>query len=186
MADATSTETSPTDPAAAPTEIVARAGTYYRNARYLMALICFGLAGWFGYDGWVRYPAQNDAYDAAVAAGRKPEASKHTDLDITTQQLLALSLPFVGVGIIAWLLYNSRGEVRLAGDVLHVPGHPPVPLDDIREIDRAKWEKKGIAFLDYETTDPATSRPAKGTLVLDAFVYQQDPVDAIFAEIERR
>ena len=56
------------DDAAAPvdpnTPIVARYGSYYRNTRFILAAILFVMAGWFAYDGWVRYPADNERFAA--------------------------------------------------------------------------------------------------------------------------
>jgi hypothetical protein len=167
-------------------EIVAYAGRYYRNARYVMALVCFACAAWFAYDGWVKYPAINRQWDAMVARGEKPEFEKHSQKDLDLQQLLASVLPILGVMIIAWLLYNSRGSYRLAGDVLYAPGHPPVPLDAIREIDKTKFDKKGIAYLDYELEPSDGGKPVKGTVVLDDFVYQQQPMDKILETIEAK
>jgi len=166
-------------------EIVAYAGSWYRNARYIMAAIVFACAAWFAYDGWVGYPKINAAYQAAIERKEKPAEDRKSDLDIQIQKLLAITLPIVGVLIIVWLRYNSRGCYRLKGDVLQVPGHPPVPLDAIREIDKSKWDKKGIAYLDYELAGGG-GKPKTGTITLDDFVYQQEPTDAILAAIEAR
>ena len=51
-------ETEKPDPYASG-DIVARPGRYYRNARFLMAVLLLGMAGWFAYDGWVNWPAEN-------------------------------------------------------------------------------------------------------------------------------
>jgi len=69
-------------------------------------------------------------------------------------------------------------------DVLYAPGHPPVPLDAIREIDKTKWEKKGIVYLDYELEGAEGTKGQSGTIVLDDFVYDQDPTDTIVKSIE--
>jgi hypothetical protein len=162
-------------------EIVAYAGRWYRNARYIMAIICFALAAWFAYDGFVNWPAQNQRFDEMMARQEKPDFARHTDTDLAVQKTLAVTLPFLGIGIIGWLLFNSRGCYRLKDDVLYVPGHPPVPLDAIREIDKKKWEKKGIVYLDYELEGSDKSR----TIVLDDFVYDQVPTDKILETIEK-
>jgi hypothetical protein len=104
----------------------------------------------------------------------------HNDTSINIQKLFAFLLPPFGLFTLIWSFYHSRGEYRLAENVLHVPGHPPVPLDAIRSIDKTRWERKGIAHLDYELPGGA-----KGRLLLDDFVYQQRPTDDIFAHIER-
>jgi hypothetical protein len=163
------------------TPIVAKAGRYYRNARYIMAVGVLAVAAWFGYDGWVGYPAKNRAIAEAQARGEKPSTAPKSEFDIRLQQQLAMGLPFLSVAILSWMLYRSRGEYRLENDVLHVPGHPPVGFDAFRAIDRSRWDKKGIARIEYETPEGTT-----GTATLDDFVYQQDPTDAIFAVIESR
>jgi hypothetical protein len=183
------TESKTTDAAESPAangEIVAYAGRYYRNARYIMAVICFALAGWFAYDGWVKYPTQNRVYDEMMLRGEKPDYTKHQDKDIDIQKTLASTLPLLGIGIIAWLLYNSRGSFRLAGDVLYAPGHPPVPLSAIREIDKTKFDKKGIAYLEYELETADGTKGDSGTIVVDDFVYQQEPMDNILKTIEAK
>ena len=58
-------------------------------------------------------------------------------------------LPVAGVAFLCWALYNSRGAYRLTGETLRVPGHPPIPLDRIEELDKDKWDKKGIAYVNY-------------------------------------
>jgi hypothetical protein len=157
-------------------EIVARAGRYYRNARYLMTVLFVGAGLWFAYDGWVGYPKHN----ARVDAGEIRE-TKHTDTDIRLQRILGVALPVAGVLFLCWALYNSRGAYRLSGDTLHVPGHPPIPLDQIEELDKAKWDKKGIAYVNYRPSDAPNMSSAR----LDDFVYQQAPTDRIVERIEK-
>jgi hypothetical protein len=163
------------DPYADQDVIVARAGRYYRNARYLMVLVCLCLAAWFAYDGWVAWPREN-----AQALQRGEEKLPRSEFDILLQRVLAGALPFAGLGILIRALHHSRGEYRLDGHTLHVPGHPPVPLDGIRQIDKSKWERKGVARLDYEL--PGTTETRR--LTLDDFVYDQTATDAIMARIE--
>ena len=170
------------EPVQADGEIVAYAGRWYRNARYIMSLICFALAAWFAYDGFVNWPAQNQRFDEMMARQEKPDFARHTETDLAVQKTLAVTLPLVGVGIIGWLLFNSRGCYRLKDNVLYVPGHPPVPLDAIREIDKTKFDKKGIAYLDYELEGNGKS----GTIVMDDFVYDQNPTDKILDTIEKK
>jgi hypothetical protein len=81
---------------------------------------------------------------------------------------------------LAWFLYTSRGEYRLSGDTLTVPGHPPVPLQFIRSLDKSFWDRKGIAYIDYELPAPSVS----GRIKLDDFVYERPPTDAIVERIE--
>ena len=171
----TSVSTAPPDAAPPGGEIVARAGRYYRNARYVMALVMIGVGPWFAYDGWVKYPRQNQ--DAIARGGSKPP---HSDTDLLIQRAIACTLPPLGFALLGWALYNSRGAYRLRDDVLSVPGHPAVPLDAIRQIDKTKWDRKGIAYIDYELPD------GTGRIKLDDFVYEAQPTRDILARIEER
>ena len=40
-------------------DIVARAGRYYRNTRYIMFALLLGMGGWFLYDGFIGWPNEN-------------------------------------------------------------------------------------------------------------------------------
>lgn len=164
----------PTDPYAGATEIVARPGGYYRKARFIMAALSVAGGLWFAYDGWVRWPRENAEYYRAVAEGRKPEYKERSAWDLRLQRLIAIGLPLFGAGVLAWTFYRSRGQYRLADDVLEVPGHPPVPLASITAVDDSKWKRKGILYVEYQLPGGGAGR-----LTLDDFVYDQDPTDAI-------
>jgi hypothetical protein len=101
----------------------------------------------------------------------------HSDTDILWQKRLAYGLPVLSACMLAWFLYNSRGEYRLSGNVLSVPGHPPVALEDILEVDKHLWDRKGIAYIICKTN------AGKIRLRLDDFVYDRDPTDVIYARI---
>ena len=183
------------DPADAPTtappqgEIVARAGRYYRNTRYALLVMFLVMGGWFALDGWKRWPEENARVrdlkiQQQAAEEQKDQAElgrvnaelknykEHSDWDLLFQKILAIGLPIIGITLLVRALHHSRGEYRLDGHTLHVPGHPPVPLDGIRQIDKSKWERKGVARLDYEL--PGTTETCR--LTLDDFVVVE-PTD---------
>jgi hypothetical protein len=164
-------------------EIVARGGAYYRNTRFIFSALLLAMAAWFGYDGFVTYPRDNELHLLHV---RNPEQypkdyPTHDPTSILIQKALAATLPFAGFWLIGWTLYRSRGAYRLAGDVLSVPGHPDVPLAAITTIDKSKWDRKGIAKIDYELPTGA-----KGKLTLDDFIYDRPPTDRILETIEAK
>lgn len=176
--------------------VVARAGTYYRNTRYLMAAMCVVGGLWFGYDGWKGWPEanlraeeadaklkvaqqQNDVEKIRQYSEEQKQFKRHSDHDIWLQRVLACSLPPVGVALLAWAMYRSRGAYRLAGTSLSVPGHPEIRLDDITKIDKQKWDRKGIVQLHY-TTEQGRS----GVITLDDFIYDRPPTDEIFKRVE--
>jgi hypothetical protein len=167
-------------------EIVARAGRYYRVTRYIMTAVLLGMAAWFAYDGFVTYPRDNQIHRLHEQDPLKYPDDKqpHTDTDIQMQKALAVLLPAVALALLSWTMWNSRGAYRLRGDVLSVPGHPDVPLSAITKIDKSKWDRKGIAYLDYEVA--GTGGVSNGTLKLDDFVYDRPPTDRILEAIEAR
>jgi hypothetical protein len=175
----TNSPTAPQEVPASP-EYVAAAGRYYRNARYLLTLIMFGMGLWFAYDGFVNWPAEQARFAAMTPRQQAQATRPHTDMDILIQRGLAIVLIPLAPLLLAWFLHRSRGEIRLSNNTLLAPGHPPVPLDAIRQLDMGSWERKGIAYVEYEA--PGSSRA--GRITLDEFVYQCDPIRAIVAHIE--
>ena len=178
------TTTDPTVAPAAPGEtITARGGTYYRVTRYLFSALLLVMGGWFAYDGFVTYPRHNELHllHARDPANYPKDYPTHNAASIRLQKILGFTLPLAGAGLLAWTLYNSRGAYRLAGDVLSVPGHPDVPLAAVTEIDKSKWDRKGIAHLSYALGDGR-----RGRLTLDDFVYDRPPTDRILETIEAK
>jgi hypothetical protein len=184
----------PTPPAAPGQDIVAKASREYRIKRLLMVVLLVGWGGWSLYDGYVKYPRDN----AKIADIKKqiqqkpkddPEVTKletqlrqlkeYTNTDIFLNRLLGWTLPPIGLLMLLFALHNSRGEYRLRGETLSVPGHPPVPFNAIDSVDRSKWDRKGIAYVNYTLLNGT-----KGSLRLDDFIYEREPTDEIFKRIE--
>lgn len=176
-------------------EIVATAGGYYRITRYIISAVMVAMGLWFGYDGFVGYPRHNriavelqaeksrattEAEKGAIQTKIVEHGKEHTATDIFWQRVLFFALPPLGIAAIARWIYISRGVYRLTADkLLHVPGHPPVPLDSITEIDKRQWDRKGIAHISYEL-----GGGQKGTIRLDDFIYEREPTDEIFKRVE--
>ncbi len=155
-------------------EIIAAASRDYRWKRYLLVAVLLGYGIWSIHDGFFKWPQENDARRA------KGFPDAHSSLDIKLNQSLGMLLPPLSVVFLVWSLYQSRGVYRFDGTTLHVPGHPPIPLNAVRKLNREKWDRKGIAFVDYQI--PGTARA--GRIRLDDFIYEREPVDQIFAVIE--
>jgi hypothetical protein len=169
--------------------IVARAGKYFRVTRYIMAAFIFGYGLYSIYDGFFKYPRLNREYlqkerAAAVERGLDPDKSvdptkvPHPGLDVPFNQFFGVLLPPLAIALLARWLHLSRGEYRLEGRILHVPAHPPIPLDSITEVDKRLWDRKGIAFVGYELPDGK-----KGRVKLDDFIYDRKPTDEIYDRI---
>ena len=168
----TSTNALPTEEENPSGEIVAPAGRYFRNTRYIIAAGVFLMGLWFIRDGYYKWPRENAE---ARAAGK--DVLPHPGYDVPSNRFLGVVLPPLAVILLARWLYMSRGEYRLSGQTLHVPGHPPVPFEMISAIDKRQWDRKGIAYIDYEVNR------AHGRLKLDDFVYERQPTDRIYDEI---
>ncbi len=179
--------------------IIATAGKYYRNARYIMTLLILGFAVFFAYDGWKRYPEINQKIDKVdqelqvltnkttktpedeaqlkkLYDEQKELGSKHSDTDIMIQKVLACTLPVLGLGYAAFFIGRSRGQFKLENGILSAPGHPNVPVAGIEAIDNKMWDKKGIADLKY----------SGGVVRLDDFIYEQKPIDQIYEIIAKQ
>ena len=179
--------------------IVARASNEYRLKRLVIVIMLVGSGLWFAYDGYIGWPGENqriaDLKKQQEAARQANDDSKvihlstqikninsgnvHSETDLTWQKRLAFSLPPLGLFVLVWSLYHSRGAYRLADNVLSVPGHAPVPLNAIRSIDRTDWDRKGIAWINYELPNGVAK-----SACLDDFIYQRKPTDDIFKHIE--
>lgn len=193
MPDSIPHSSTPTGP------IVARASNEYRLKRLVIVIMLIGSGLWFAYDGYIGWPRENqriiDLKKEQEAARKANDDAKvihlsteiknvnsgnpHSDTDLTWQKRLAFSLPPLGLFVFVWALYHSRGQYRLQDNLLTVPGHPLIPLDAIRSIDRTDWDRKGIAWINYELPN-GVSRSA----CLDDFIYQRKPTDDIFKQIE--
>lgn len=178
-------------PGEAQGEIVAGAGRYFRNARYLIVIGMIACGFWFGLDGWVNWPRDNAKVDElqneqAIAkehhndaesdrlAGEMKNHVHHSDLDLMFQKVLAIGLPLVGLIYLGYSVYRSRGRIRLDGEVLYVPGHQPIATTRIVRIDDRAWERKGISWIYYENENKAEMK-----VKLDDFVYDHKPIRAI-------
>jgi hypothetical protein len=191
-------ETETSAPDTANDEIIARPDIRYRGKHLAMALasIIFGL--WFAYDGYIGWPkhnvevrnvkkaigdaeAKNDAEAARQAKAKLGSMrAEYTETDILIQKLLAYTLPVAGLLYGIWTLIATRGQLHLQGKLLRIPGAGSIPFEDIRRIDKRRWDRKGIALVHYETHHPRRTRIFK----LDDFAYARKPTGEILARIE--
>lgn len=172
-------DSSSTAPATSSGPVIARAGRYYRNARYIMVTLIIGFGVYFLYDGFVGYPKKNDAERAKPEninekgefIGKLP----YSNWDVGLQKALGFALPPLGLAYLAFFMHRSRGEYRMEGQTVSIPGHPPFLLDEVTKLDKKLWDRKGIANISYETASGA-----KGIATLDDFIYDRKPTDLIY------
>jgi len=155
-------------------DLSAGPGRYYRNTRYILAAGLIFYAVLSIRDGFIKWPAEN-----ARVLSDDPKLKPHTITDIRFNQVLGVGLPPMSLALVVFALYSSRGRIRLEGRTVYAPGHPPIPLERIESVDRAKWDRKGVALVRYHLDTGQA-----GVLKLDDFVYERDPIDRIFQQIE--
>ena len=161
-------------------DLSARADFQYRWRVYVFFILVFGYGMWSLRDGFFFMPQQNELFRQMESRGEKPPRVAYTEASIAINQVLGVVLPLVSLPLFIWLMYRSRGRYRLAGGTLEVPGHPAVPLDHIRSLDKTQWERKGIAVVEYEK--PAGAGTA--SLTLRDMVYNRQITDEIVNRIE--
>ncbi len=155
--------------------ITAKAASDYRWKRYILVAVLLGYGILSIRDGFFIYPRDN-----ADARSKHLDILPHPGLDVQLNQALGMLLPPFSMLLLAWSIYSSRGTYQYDGTTITAPGHPSVPLNAIRKIDRTKWDRKGIAYFDYQL--PGTAKG--GRIKLDDFIYQREPIDQMFGHIE--
>ena len=119
--------------------------------RHLLAAAVFVAMGcWFGYDGFVRYPAAEAAALYESIEGRAP--SPETDVDkfkrqkIDSQRLFAAFLLGVAAVVGLRLLKSSRLDFSW-DDAGFETGGKRYSFDEIASVDLSRWPRKGILVL---------------------------------------
>ncbi|MEM8874748.1 MAG: hypothetical protein AAGD32_10880 [Planctomycetota bacterium] len=172
--------------------ITAKPNRFFNGKWIVFGLLLIAGGGWFAYDGFIGYPAENERIDElneladqakldldtdaedAYRLELRELGDRHSDTSIRAQILLGFLLPVGGLALIGWTLWAARSEVRLdENDTLHVAGHPPVPLSAITDIDDERWEKKGVSRMAYEVGGQS------GVIKLDDFIFDRPPTDKI-------
>ncbi len=152
----------------------------WRRRMIFMGAMIWGSGLWFAYDGYINWPAEEKRYQILVeltadfieegdkiteknpevkqawqryAAENdlKPKVPKHrSDGDLAGQRYIAGFFGLIGVIFTTWVLLQHRKSVRAQGEVITGAEGDTVKFDEIVEMDRSKWEAKGIAYAIYE------------------------------------
>ena len=115
-----------------------------------------GLGGWFGYDGFIGYPATPAAELYKSIEGS--DAPEGLDLEafkkekIGRQQQFLILAFFAAAVVGSRLMRNRRFKFGYTDDFYVYRGRRHL-ISRIKKIDRSKWEKKGIIKIDGITLD---------------------------------
>ena len=164
----------------------------------LIGLVCIGFGGCSLWDGFVRYPSQNDiktAYDTldeetrdekwpAIARSKgwpadPDEIPGHfrTDSDIMTQFIMAAITVPIGL-LFGYFFARSYGRwVATDDEGITTSWGQNVRFDQINRLGKQKWSK-GIAVVHHNEGD------LERKLVLDDWKYEREPMGQIVEEVE--
>ena len=127
---------------------------YAKRHLFVTALMA-GLCCWFGYDGFVRYPATPAAELFKSIEGREPNArelegdflDKFKEQKTKTQYGFTLLAGLAALIVGLRLLASYKFEFEFDDEGFVYRGKRRV-YSDIKKVDRSQWEKKGIIRID--------------------------------------
>ena len=128
----------------------------YAKRHLFVTLLMIGLGCWFGYDGFVRYPATPAAELYKSIEGS--DAPEGFDLEgfkrqkIGTQYGFTLLAFFAAAVVGSRLMRNRRFNFAFTDECYVFRGRRH-PLSSVKTVDRSRWEKKGIVKVDGITLD---------------------------------
>lgn len=166
----------------------------------------FAGALWFYYDGFVGYPKVAERYQVyrvmadelissgkavseqdrmvvdtwreyATSQGWKREVPKNkTASDFANQKKYGTFLVGISILLLGWYYKSSKMTVRFDGNTITGTDGTEVSASDIFELDKRKWENKGIVYAHYKETE------ASKKITLDA--YKFEGVEKIIEDLE--
>ena len=123
----------------------------YMKRHLFVTLLMVALGCWFGYDGFIRYPATPAAELYRSIEGN--EAPEDYDLEGFKRQKMGtqygfMILAFFAAAVVGSRLLRSKRFRFGYTDEFYVYRGCRHPIASIKRIDRSKWEKKGIVKVD--------------------------------------
>ena len=132
----------------------------YVTRHLFVTLLMVGLCGWFGYDGFVKYPSTPAAELFTSIEGREPgERELQGDYlekfkrQKTQTQYGFTALAFLAALIVGIRLLKSSSFKFEFDDEGFVHKGVRRAYADVKTVDRSRWEKKGIIVVDGITLD---------------------------------
>ena len=123
----------------------------YATRHLFVTLLMLGLGGWFGYDGFVRYPATPAAELYRSIEGS--DAPAGFNLEAFKAQKTKTQYGFTFLCFLAALIVGSRlfasykFDFEFDDEGFACAGKRKA-YSDIKKVDRSQWEKKGIVKVD--------------------------------------
>jgi hypothetical protein len=164
----------------------------------VVGLFCIGFGLYCLYDGMIGYPAQreralkfqeleelNQLEDwprVAAENGWKPfdPGKPKTEAEITVQFYMMAVCGVAGLLVLTKVLRSLGRWVEMDNAGLRSNRGQAVQFDQIRKIDKKKWDNKGIAKVHYQENGRAK------VFTLDDFVYDRPTTDDILRKLENR
>lgn len=136
-----------------------------------VALLMFGMGGWFGYDGYVKYPSMTAAglYESCHGgeAAASPEAAEKFRATAIPRQKQFMTLCFIA-GVLVALCLLRAVRFRFSYDENGFDfGGKRYAFADVASVDLKRWEKKGILVV--RTADAAITLDSWHHTGVDAF-----------------
>jgi len=169
----------------------------------LIGLAALAAGGWFLYDGAVKYPRQQQMWQAYNQITREHvedpnEAAKaweelaaangwptkkpveKTDTDILTQKIIAGITGPIGL-YFCFVFVTSRSKwVEADEQGLATNAGQRSSYESITSVDKSRWQSKGIAVVHYSGDGQA------GRIVLDDWKFEREPIKRILQAVEER
>lgn len=171
----------------------------YKFRIMALALILIGWGAWSLWDGMVAYPAHNQHRAASLEAMAQyrethgslqgwPQHARENGfaLDPTTLKAEGVTAQYVmaglalppGLALVGYFFVISRRWIRTDGEGLHTSWGRHAPWASLESVDKARWQRKGIAVIYYRDGD------ARRSITLDDWKYDTDATEQILAEVE--
>lgn len=122
----------------------------YAKRHLFFVMIMIALGGWFGYDGFIKYPSTEAAVLYKTIEGSEPPAEmKAETLEAFKRQKIQTQYGFTFLTLLAALIVGGRLRKSYAFDFSfdengYSHAGQTVTFDQVRTVDRSSWEKKGI------------------------------------------
>jgi hypothetical protein len=135
-----------------------------RNRILFLTVLCVIFCGWFAYDGWYKYPRENEAK-------RANKTLPYSQSSILLQKSIAVGLGAVSLAALAFLVHVMRQRFVLDDSGLTM-GRRHVPWDQMQALRTDQYPKRG--WVDLVLSDTRKVR-------LDS--YKIDQFDQIVEQI---